>query len=141
MGVPLAGWCIEATAVRYLDKLANEARRLAEDTDPGKALAALIRTLVSTGAAKMTLMDLLPPHSDDGDGLPQPVTSAADGFRQAVQLVLERAQAAGAARPDATGEDVSVLVRALAHIAAPGESGEARDRAVGIVLDGLGVPR
>lgn len=127
---------IEATAVRYLDKLTAEARRLADDPDPGKAFASLMRTLVSTGSVKMTLLDLLPPHHD-GESLSQPVTEAVDAFRKAVTQSLERAQAAGAARPDATGDDVSVLLRALAHVATPGE---ATDRAVRIVLDGLGVP-
>ncbi|MFE5161881.1 TetR/AcrR family transcriptional regulator [Streptomyces sp. NPDC056697] len=131
---------IEATAVRYLEKLTDEARRHAADTDPGRAFASLLRTLVSTGAIKMTLLDLLPPHSDDGEGLSQPVTTAVDAFRGALRSALERAQAAGAARPDATADDVSVLLRALAHVAAPGEGGGV-DRAVGIVLDGLGVPR
>ncbi|MFI6588408.1 hypothetical protein [Embleya sp. NPDC050493] len=57
-----------------------------------------------------------------------------------MRVGLERAQAAGAARPDATVEDVSMLVRALAHVATPGE-GEAIDRAAGIVIVGLGIHR
>nr|WP_020550253.1 hypothetical protein [Embleya scabrispora] len=93
-------------------------------------------TLVSTGATKMTLMDLLP---TDG-GFSRPVDAAVEGFRDAVRLVLERAQAAGAARPDATVREVFMLVRALSHVATPDE-GEAVDRVVGIVLDGLGVQR
>ncbi|WP_161624839.1 hypothetical protein [Streptomyces spectabilis] len=54
--------------------------------------------------------------------------------------MIEGARAAGAARPDATGDDVPALVRALARVAPPGGS-TALDRAVGIVLDGLAVPR
>jgi hypothetical protein len=88
----------------------------------------------------MTLLDLLPPHYDYGEGLSPPVTEAADAFRAALGGALRRAQAAGAARPDVTGDDVSLLLRALAHATDLSE-GEALDRAVGIVLDGLGVPR
>lgn len=128
---------IEATAVRYLEKLENETRRLADEADPGQAFASLVRVLVSTGPTKLTLLSLLPA---DGHGPTEPVDAAAQSFLAAIRLVLERAQAAGAARPDATVEDVSMLVRALAHVATPGE-GEAVDRAVGIVLDGLGVHR
>jgi AcrR family transcriptional regulator len=124
---------IEATAVRYLGKLENEARRLADESDPGHGFASLVRVLVSTGATKLTLLHLLPA---DGQGLTEPVAAAVHSFQDAVRLVLERAQAAGAVRPDATADDVSVLVRALAHVATPGE-GEAVDRAVEIVLDGL----
>jgi AcrR family transcriptional regulator len=131
---------IEATAVRYLDKLTAEALRLADDQDAGKAFASLLQTLAAAGPVKMTLLDLLPPHDDDGKGLSRPVTEAADAFRAALDGALRRAQAAGAARPDVTGADVSLLLRALAYAADLGE-GEAFDRAVGIVLDGLGVPR
>ncbi|OPC78008.1 TetR family transcriptional regulator [Embleya scabrispora] len=131
---------IEATAVRYLEKLTAEALRLADSQDPGKAFASLMRTLAAAGPVKMTLMDLLPPHDDDGTGLSRPVTEAADAFRAALDGALRRAQAVGAARPGVTGDDVSLLLRALAHAADLGEE-EAFDRAVGIVLDGLGVPR
>ena len=128
---------IEATGVRYLGKLESEARLLGDEDDPGRAFASLIRVLVSTGATKLTLMDLL---STDGHGITGPVTAAVDGFLDAIRLLLERAQAAGAARLDATVGDVSMLVRALAHVVEPGKD-EALDRAVGIVLDGLGVRR
>ncbi|MER8161229.1 hypothetical protein [Streptomyces sp. NPDC094472] len=84
-------------------------------------------------------MDLLPPHTDDGRGLSEPATMATDDFRAALGSALERAQKAGAARPDATVEQVSVLLRALAHVATP-DRDEALDQAVDIVLDGLGVP-
>lgn len=127
---------IEATAVRYLGKLEDETRRLADEADAGQAFASLMRILVSTGATKLTLLNLLPA---DGNGLSKPVDAAAHTFLDAIRLVLQRAQAAGAARPDATVDDVSTLVRALAHVATPDE-GEAVDRALRIVLDGLGVP-
>ncbi|MFI6906180.1 TetR/AcrR family transcriptional regulator [Nonomuraea sp. NPDC050394] len=131
---------IEATACRYLEKLTAEALRPAHGQDPGKALAALMRTLAAAGPVKMTLMDLLPPHDDDGEGLSRPVVEAADAFRAALDGALRRAQAAGAARPDVTGDDISLLLRALAYATDLSE-GEALDRAVGIVLDGLGIPR
>ncbi|WP_131740051.1 TetR/AcrR family transcriptional regulator [Actinomadura roseirufa] len=128
---------IEATAVRYLGKLEAELRRLGDEDDPGRAFTSLVRVLVSTGATKMTLLNMLPTH---GNGLTEPVTEAALSFRDAIRRVLERAQEAGDARPDVTVADVTLLVRALAHVATPAES-KAVDRAVGIVLDGLGVPR
>jgi hypothetical protein len=52
--------------------------------------------------------------------------------------VLGRAQVAGTVRPDTTVDEVFMLVRALAHVSEPGD-GEALNRAVQIVLDGLGV--
>ncbi|OKI02168.1 TetR family transcriptional regulator [Streptomyces sp. CB02923] len=130
---------IEATAVRHLEKLTAEALRLADSRDAGQAFASLMKTLAAAGPVKMTLLDLLPPH-DGREGLSRPVTEAADAFRAALDGALHRAQAAGAARPEVTGDDVSLLLRALAHATDLGE-GEALDRVVGIVLDGLGVPR
>lgn len=70
--------------MRYLEKPTAEALRLAESRDPGKAFASLMRTLAAAGPVKMTLMDLLPPHDDDGKGLSRPVTEAADAFRAAL---------------------------------------------------------
>ncbi|MFG2227899.1 TetR/AcrR family transcriptional regulator [Streptomyces sp. NPDC048644] len=130
---------IEATAVRYLEKLTAEALQLTGSQDSGKAFASLMRTLAAAGPVKMTLLDLLPSH-DDGEGLSGPVAEAVDAFRTAVDDALHRAQAAGAARPEVTYDDVSLLLRALAYATDLSE-GEALDRAVGIVLDGLGVPR
>jgi AcrR family transcriptional regulator len=127
---------IEAAAVRHLERLADEAQRLIEEPDPGEAFASLIRTLVSTGATKMALMNLVHP---DGEELTEPVDAAARSFLDALRLVVKRAQKAGAARPDATVADVSMLVRGLAQVATSYD-GETADRVVGIVLDGLGVP-
>lgn len=131
---------IEATAVRYLGNLTTEALQQAEGKDPGEAFAAVVRVVAAAGPAKMILLDLLPPHTDDGEGLSQPVTEAVDAFRSALDGALHRAQAAGAARPEVTGDDLSLLLRALAHASDLGDEA-ALDRAVGFVLDGLGVPR
>ncbi|MFK0292500.1 TetR/AcrR family transcriptional regulator [Streptomyces sp. NPDC090442] len=131
---------IEATAVRCLEKLTAEALRLTDREEPGTALASMVRTFAAAGPVKMTLLDLLPPHGADGEGLSRPVAEAADVFHAAVEGTLRRAQAAGAARPEVTGDDISLLLRALAHATDLAEA-EALDRAVRIVLDGLGVPR
>lgn len=128
---------IEATVARHLQKLDNETRRLIDAPDPGEAFASLIHTLVWAGSTKMTLLDLVP---TDDRGPSELVDAAARSFLDGMRLVLERAQAAGVARPDTTVDDVSMLVRALGYVATPDER-EAVDGAVGIVLDGLGVPR
>lgn len=126
---------IEATVVRHLDHLKEMSGRLAAGSDAGRAFADLVRSLVSTGATKLTLVALL---MADGRGLTEPVLAASRRFHDAVRLVLERAQAAGTARPDATVEEVFVLVRALAHVSDP-EAEAVRDRALEIVLDGLAI--
>lgn len=128
---------IEATAARYLEKLAHQVRHLADETDPGQAFAALLHTLVSTGPTKITLLRLLP---TDGHGPTEAVTLARKGFHDAVQVVFERAHTAGAVRPDTIIDDIYTLARALALATTPGTEA-ATNRAVEIVLNGLGVHR
>lgn len=124
---------VEATAVRYLEGLQVRSRELVGQAEPGSALASLFRVLVATGPTKVTLLNLL---LGEGQELPGPITATVRAIREDVRRVLDRAQAVGAARPDATVEDVLTLGRALAHAAAPDQ-----DHAVDIVLDGLGIHR
>jgi hypothetical protein len=67
-------------------------------------------------------------------GLTEAARAASVELGAAVAVLLARAQQAGAIRPDASIDEVYVLIRALAH--ASGEP-DVVDRAVGIVLDGL----
>jgi len=124
---------IEATVIRFLNHLEVLSVRLAVELDDGAAFTRLVRSLVSTGAAKLTLSTLL---MTDGRGLTEPVLAASRGFQDAVRRVLERAQAAGTARPDVTVEEVFVLIQGLAHVTDP-DAEAVRDRALNIVLDGL----
>lgn len=132
---------VEATALRYLDGLQTQVSRLVDAADPGPALAAAVRLLVSTGPVKVRLLNVL---LVEGNDLTPSVTTAVETVRGEVGRILERAQGAGAARADVTAEQVFTLSRALAHVSDPGEDraiSEAIDQAVGIVLDGLGVHR
>jgi AcrR family transcriptional regulator len=128
---------VEATAVRYLEKLEGDVRGLLDADDAAAAFATLMRTVVASGNTKVTLLNMLLTHDE---GLTEPVLAAVQGFRGATQLVLDNAQSVGAIRPDVTIEEIFTLTRALAHVATP-EQKEAVDRAVQIVLDGLGVAR
>ncbi|MFE3200284.1 hypothetical protein [Embleya sp. NPDC059237] len=125
--------------MRYLEKLTAEALRLAENRDPGKAFASLMKTLAAAGPVKMTLMDLLPPHDDDGKG---PVPTRHRGGRRLPRGPRRRTPPRpGRRRRTPRGHRRRrLLLRALAHASDLG-AGEAFDRALGIVLDGLGVPR
>ena len=124
---------VEATAVRYLEELAAVAPEHAGEAEPDGAFAALVRSLVARQATKLALVSLL--HTD-GRGVTEVVAAASRGFHDAVRVVLERAQAGGRLRADATVEDVFVLVRALAHVSRT-DPAAAAERVLRIALDGL----
>jgi AcrR family transcriptional regulator len=128
---------VEATAVRYLETLEAEIRTLPIEPDPGAAFGALLRKLVSSGSTKVTLLNLM---LADGNEITEPVLAALQGFRGAAGQSLERAQSSGVIRRDVTVDEIFTLGRALAHVHTP-EHRDGVDRAVEIVLDGLGVRR
>lgn len=124
---------VEATALRYLERMQAEVRRHADDADRVGALAAVMRILVSTGPTKVTLLNVA---LDGTEELSDTITAAVQTIRDVVADILRAAQAAGTIRADVTGAEIFTLARALAHVAtAPNE--EVVDNAIGIVLDGL----
>jgi AcrR family transcriptional regulator len=50
---------IEATLVRQFDRLSEQASRLADEPDPGRAVRELIVTLIETSSTKLTLISLV----------------------------------------------------------------------------------
>lgn len=124
---------IEATLLRHLGLLIDEARRLAESNSPDVALSTMIRTMVSGAPAKVTLFGLL-----SSEGGTTAASRASGELRAAVADLLARAQQVGAARPDAGVDEVYLLLRGLSQATTlTGVDSETLDRAVGIVLDGL----
>lgn len=125
---------IEAALVRHFDQLIAQARTLAADAEPAVAWRTLVRTMIETGATKLTLASMVA-----GDkGLPEHAATAATRLKAAVSDVLRRAQADGAVRTSVTVEEVYVLIRGLAQASAtmpvpPGTMG----RAIDVVLTGL----
>ena len=129
---------LEATALRHLTAMREEVRALGTDTAPATSFARIFRTLVETGPTKVTLLDLT---TTDGRELAEPLAAAAHVVREEVRSTLTTAQAVGAVRPDATVETVFTLARALALASVGTGPGAGIDHEIGIVLDGLGVPR
>ena len=125
---------IEAALLRHFEHISAEARTLAATTDPGRAWQTLVRTMIETGATKLTLVSQVA----DQEGLPDRVAAAADELKAAVGDVLAQAQDAGAVRRSATVDEVYLLIRGLAYasVAMPGEPA-ILDRAIDVVLTGL----
>lgn len=133
---PTKNELIEAALVRHFARLTERARALADASPPG-ALRALVREMIETGPAKITLASLAAGHGE----IPPGALEASRELRGAVEAVLRRAQDAGQVRREATIDEVYLLVRSLAHASAampvpPGTLG----RAIEIILAGLASP-
>ncbi|MFI6348296.1 TetR/AcrR family transcriptional regulator [Streptomyces sp. NPDC050560] len=125
---------IEAALLRHFDQLTERAHTLAAETDPATAWRTLVRTMIETGATKLTLAARL----SDGQGLPTSATAASDRLKDAVGEALRRAQQAGVVRPSATVEEVYLLIRGLAQVTATMRTPpRTLSRAIDVILSGL----
>jgi len=123
----------EAILLDRLAALTVDAQALAGAPDPAAAFFGFLEHIVEEGAAKRDLLVAVM-----GAGLEFEVTSAEvkDGLREAVAVLLVRAQAAGAVRPDVTADMVVSLVGATCQAAAHAVGAPAGDL-LAIVCDGL----
>lgn len=125
---------IEAALLRHFDQLTERAHALAAGTDPTTAWRTLVRTMIETGATKLTLASMLA----DRGGVPDSAADASNRFKAAVSEVLHRAQDTGAVRPSVTIEEVYLLIRGLAQASATMQAQpDTLDRAIDVVLTGL----
>ena len=134
---PTKNELVEAALVRHFARLTDRARALAQASQPGEALRALVREMIETGPSKITLASLAAGHGK----IPPGALDASRELRGAVEAVLRRAQDAGQVRPEATIDEVYLLVRSLAHASAtmPVPPDTLR-RATEIILAGLASP-
>ena len=105
---------IEATVLRHFAMLTTRAQALAAHSDPARALRTLLRLMIETGATKIALLAML----RDGDALPASATTASLQLRDAVEVVLRRAQSALVVRRSVAVDEVYLLVRGLAQASA-----------------------
>ena len=125
---------VEATLLRHFAMLTTQARALADHADPAQALRTLLRLMIETGATKIALLALL----SGGDASPATTTTAALELRDAVQVVLRRAQRVGAVRRSIAVDEVYLLVRGLAQASATSRPApQTLRRAADIVFAGL----
>jgi AcrR family transcriptional regulator len=118
-----------------LEKLAEDARELARSKSPGTALSTLIRQSVEQADVKNALASMLTEAGVD-------VQEATDKVRAellaALGDLLVAAQQAGAVRPELRVEDlIGLLAGASRAVEYAGKDPAARDRILGVILDGL----
>lgn len=123
----------EAVLLDRLAALTRDAQALADADDPASAFFDFLSHVVEEGAAKRDLMVAVM-----GAGLEFEESSVAvkDGLRDAVGVLLERAQEAGAVRADVTPNAVVSLVGATCQATAHAGAAPACDL-LAIVCDGL----
>jgi len=126
---------LEAVLVNRLRGLVTEAEELAQADDPGAALFAFFARIVEQSHTKNTFAAAL---TEVGVDVGTATAEVGKELREAFDLLLRRAQQAGAVRPDLRAEDLISLVvgasHAVEHIAA---DPQAQQRVITVILDGL----
>lgn len=124
----------EAILLDRLRGLTEDARALADAPDPTAAFFGFLQHFVELGAAKRDLIAAVMGAGLDFEEAAEPVK---EELRQAVGVLLERAQAAGAVRADVSPAAVVSLVGATCHaVAGHTDEAPAYDL-LAIVCDGL----
>jgi len=117
-----------------LRRLAGQAEALADAPDPGPAFLGFFARSVELSASKNALLEALV-----GSGVEVDVPGSGVGvqLRQALGVLLARAQAVGAIRADLDVDDVIALLAGASHAFAHAGRPEAGQRALAVVLDGM----
>ena len=123
----------EAILLERLSALTVDARALADAADPAAAFFGFLAHIVEEGAAKR---DLLVAVMGAGLAFDMAAAEVKDELREAVGVLVQRAQAVGAVRPDVTAAMVVALVGATCQAAAHSVGAPAGDM-LAIVCDGL----
>jgi len=123
----------EAILLDRLRGLTEDARAQAGAEDPVAAFFGFLEHFVELGASKRDLITAVMGAGLDFDEAAAPVK---EDLREAVGVLLQRAQDAGAVRPDVTPSAVVSLVSATCHAAGHTDEAPAMDL-LGIVCDGL----
>jgi AcrR family transcriptional regulator len=130
----------EAIVVARLGELVEAAKGYAGDDDPGEALFSFLREFARQAAAKRDLFEAL---GSAGIDFKSQCSDMLDEMKRVIDVIVQRAVAAGVIRSDVSSEDVIGLVVGACH--AGGQSAHAGydvtmvQRMVGVVCDGLRV--
>ncbi|WP_242902246.1 TetR/AcrR family transcriptional regulator [Actinomadura terrae] len=126
---------LEAVLVKHFDGLCERARGLVEADDAGAAFFDFFGRLVDDAAGKLAIIEAFTDAGGDAAGK---AAQRPRELREAVGVLLVRAQEAGAVRADVRLEEVYALLvgiaRAGAHLHL---DATVRARTLGIVFDGL----
>jgi AcrR family transcriptional regulator len=123
----------EAILLDRLAALTADARALADAADPAAAFFDFLHHFADEGAAKR---DLIVAVMGAGVQFELSAAEVKEELREAVGVLLTRAQSVGAVRPDVTADAVLSLASSTCHAAAHSGTVPVGDL-LGIVCDGL----
>jgi AcrR family transcriptional regulator len=124
----------EAIVVARLEGLIDRAQGLCTATDAGEALFAFVSDLVTLAVEKRDIIDELARAGVSSHELDAPIK---DKLTAQVEVLLHRAQAAGAVRQDVNIVDLTTLLMGTCMAAGQQGHPECTFRLVGVICDGL----
>jgi len=122
----------EAIVVRRLSQLVEDAP-LSSD-DPGRAFREYFARIVEVAATKKAFADTM---AVVGIDVKKSAPDVGEEIRRVLALLLERAQSAGAIRPDVTAPELMVLLAGACLAADHAVDPALRNRALEVLFDGL----
>ena len=122
----------EAILLERLAELTEDARAEGDASDPGAAFFGFLDHMAEQASAKRDLIAAVMGAGIEFEEVAGPVK---DDLREAVGVLLQRAQAAGAVRADVTADTVLNLVSGTCQAAS--HTGACPSDLLGIVCDGL----
>ena len=129
---------LRAVLTARLEGLRDRARDLSQAAEPGPAFFDFFGEVVDGAGQKLSIAEALADVGGDAEGAP---TRAGEEMREAFGELLDRAQQAGAVRPDVAPPEVYALMvgvsRATAHVPM---SESVKRRMLALALDGLRPP-
>jgi AcrR family transcriptional regulator len=125
----------QAVVISRVEALVDQARALADADDPAAAFFDFLRDYTASAGMNKALHDSL---ADAGIDVRAATASRKDALYDALDVLLKRAQAAGAVRDDIGIDDLKVAVSGTClGIGYANANAATRDRTVEILLDGL----
>ncbi len=124
----------EAIVVARLESLVDRAEELCDATDAGAALFAFVDDLVTLAVEKKDIHDELARVGVTSEQLGAPIK---EKLTARVEVLLQRAQAAGAVRQDVTIVDITTLLMGTCMAAGQQGRPECTARLVAVICDGL----
>jgi AcrR family transcriptional regulator len=124
----------EAIVVSRLENLIERAQELSTAADAGAALFAFVDDLVTMAVEKKDIHDELVRAGVTSEQLSAPIKDKLTGR---VEVLLERAQAAGAVRQDVNIFDLTTLLMGTCMAAGQQGRPECTARLVAVICDGL----
>ena len=124
----------KAVVVARLESLVERARQLSTATDAGEAMFTFVGEVAALASEKKDLTDELARAGIDSEAVHSTVR---DELERAFDVLLCRAQAAGAVRHDITSPEVTALLMGTCMAADMRREKESTCRLVAILCDGL----